>query len=1107
MDLPQKQQKQVSTVAGTSTSTGLICFVQQGQEEQLKHEQQQQQQSERNEDIAEACTATINVAPVKSYDTSCDVVVHPVSTIRSDNNNNKNNIDNCHDEYSIASSVTNDTTIDVISLTTLEYDQLKSVELKKELDQRIRTDPSMFDWIQFALGNGIWYCNVETYDVYYSPAYKKLFGYEEHELVSKDFWQKIIHPDDLPVALASFTNHVTLGTIHSAIVRFIHKNGNIVWVRCHGKAMVDPITNKPTRVVGTHNDYTALMQVQQKLKEKEAILDMLTSTSLDGYWDWNLETNDLYLSTRFKAILGYTDDEISNCIESWWSLLIPEDVLKMKHAIERCKNELLNGHGGTDKDKQQQQKAVLNVVLRYRRKDGTIARMLAQGVAQSKACATTGNTYNASATTTTTANISSINNNVCVRMFGTYTDVSYLEEARIARDANAAKTVFLATMSHEIRTPLNAVLGMAEALRATQLTDEQNDCVSTLHNSGTHLLSLINDILDFTQIESGNITLLNSTMDIQRTIRGVLDVLSHSAQQKNVLLTFDTQIPAKSTFIGDTERIRQIVFNLVGNAVKFTSKGSVSVSIIPSSLMVDGNATAKGNTNHPSSAPPLLTKNSMELQLLQKVDDKKDGIYIIIKDTGCGIESSYIDTIFDDFYQAGMEIRSKYGGSGLGLSICKRLIEVMNGTISVQSTINKGSTFIVYIPNGQLVQSKQQQQSGINPPTCTTSTRITPVMSKVSPASSTRKEISSSSLSTLSFSNLELDSSEEQTKICINDDQTSNYTFNRSASGQHHKTQEKVICLLYEELIHDDRRGSVEGSLKGSGRLNEIHKVIDANDTFQKISKFKSDSIQSSSATSSPAASRVKMESAIPTTSFIVVVHQQRKQNINETSSGNAYVTSLLSKIHSLNMNVCFLPRIHILDIGRRCKISTLSEYESTYCTYSNLSAYPTSDEVFDELLRVSSPKHMTRAVYASDSPSNRSLDCDSVSYNTTPSSTFDDNHNNQYKMGRINMKRSMHDIVLQQQQKDFSTKKVKLNDTVTTVTPISEYLSTTATIAKDQDCTDTISRLHILVAEDNLINQKVMTKLLSQFPCTMDLASNGLEAIDRCKHTKYDLM
>jgi PAS domain S-box-containing protein len=263
----------------------------------------------------------------------------------------------------------------------------------------------------------------------------------------------------------------------------------------------------------------------------------LCSSALDGFWDWDIKSGKEFPTSRWRNKLGYEDTSVGT--EDWRTLLHPDDIAKAKDAVRR---HMDHGEG-------------YSVVLRYKKKDGAWAHMLCQGVAQKD------------------------EDGGWARMFGTHTDVTYLEEARRAREANEAKSVFLATMSHEIRTPLNAVLGMAQVLLTTQLTEEQEECVTILQNSGAHLLSLINDILDFSQIESGIFSIAKEGFSIQKTVVSVLDVFLLQARQRGIALSFESHIPAGTRLIGDSERICQVLFNLVGNALKFTAAGSVSVEM------------------------------------------------------------------------------------------------------------------------------------------------------------------------------------------------------------------------------------------------------------------------------------------------------------------------------------------------------------------------------------------------------------------------------------------------------------------------------------------------------------------------------------------------
>jgi len=236
------------------------------------------------------------------------------------------------------------------------------------------------------------------------------------------------------------------------------------------------------------------------------------------------------------------------------------------------------------------------------------------------------------------------------------------EEAEKARQeaeqANRAKSIFLATMSHEIRTPMNGVLGMASLLAETSLTAEQSEYTDTIIGSGEALLTVINDILDFSKIESGNLDLDHHAFDLRQCIEEVMDVFGVKAAQKGLDLIYqiDYQIPAQIE--GDSHRLRQILLNLISNALKFTQHGEIF-------LKVD-----------------LLSLQSNQLELV-----------FHIHDTGIGIPEDKISRLFKSFSQVDSSTTRKYGGTGLGLVISKRLVELMGGSITVESQQGAGTTF------------------------------------------------------------------------------------------------------------------------------------------------------------------------------------------------------------------------------------------------------------------------------------------------------------------------------------------------------------------------------------------------------------------------------
>ena len=248
-----------------------------------------------------------------------------------------------------------------------------------------------------------------------------------------------------------------------------------------------------------------------------------------------------------------------------------------------------------------------------------------------------------------------------------------------AEAASLSKNEFLANMSHEIRTPLNGLLGMLQLMELTDLKPSQREYLKTAHESGRNLSQILNDILDLSKVESGKLELEESEFELGELLDSVISVFRHQATSRGVTLSWSIDESLQRHFMSDRGRLRQILFNLVGNATKFTESGSISVEAYP--------------------LQSSMTKDSVH-------------IFFEVRDTGIGIPEDKVNAVFDPFTQVDGSLTRKYQGTGLGLGIVHRLVQLMDGNISIQSRVNEGTTLAftvkaIPIPETKPVESNQ----------------------------------------------------------------------------------------------------------------------------------------------------------------------------------------------------------------------------------------------------------------------------------------------------------------------------------------------------------------------------------------------------------------
>ncbi len=503
----------------------------------------------------------------------------------------------------------------------------QDISERKIADEKLRIHEERWQFALEGSGDGIWEWRPQEGKTFYSNRWIEMLGYKPEEFTDDDYeWRSRIHPDDIAFTFSEISQNLSGKTdSFNFEYRFRNKEGNYLWILNRGKVVERNANGEAIRVVGIHSDITKLKKTEELIKLNETRLSLAVKAGGVGIWDWDIVSDKLTWDDQMFVLYGVNKNDFTNAYEAWVNGVYEADKQRGNEEIQMA----IKG----EKD--------FNTEFRVQCADGTIRSI--------KALAT----------------VLRDNEGNAVRMIGTNWDITAEKEAlaqiaarEVAEKANRAKSEFLANMSHEIRTPLNSVIGFTDLLEKTQLSIVQRQYAHSANVSGHALLGIINDILDFSKIEAGMLDLDILKTDMVQLFEDSIDIVKFAAAEKDIELLLDMD-PSMPRFADvDGLRLKQILTNLLGNAVKFTIQGEVALKI-----------------NY------------------HQVDSDQGTLSISVRDTGIGIDKEQQSKLFKSFSQADSSTTRMYGGTGLGLVISQLLAERMDSKIHVKSTVGVETVF------------------------------------------------------------------------------------------------------------------------------------------------------------------------------------------------------------------------------------------------------------------------------------------------------------------------------------------------------------------------------------------------------------------------------
>ncbi|HKJ44778.1 MAG TPA: PAS domain S-box protein [Balneolales bacterium] len=508
----------------------------------------------------------------------------------------------------------------------------RDITFKKKAQNALKESEQRFRSVFENAAVGIALVNKNGTIIRCNPALEYMLGYDAMEL-KKHKIAEVTYPPDLNKDLKLYFELMEgEREMYQIEKRYVKKNGDLIWGRLSVSVIRDEDGSDPY-AIGLVEDITSQKKTEMALRDSEKQYRDLFENAVEGIYQSAKDGRLLAANPSMAQILGYASpDELLNTVQNL-GREVYVDVSDRKRLLSILEKEKEVKNFQTQLFRKDKTKIWISISVRYLK--NSVGEEIMEGTLQD----------------ITRKKLAEIR----------------LKEAKeMAEDANRAKSEFLANVSHEIRTPMNAVLGFTDILTEMEKDPQKQQYLEAINSSGKNLLNLINDILDLSKIEAGHLKLEYNVVNFNRLLKEITNIFSLKMESKGLGFKFDVDPVVPHGLLLDEIRVRQVLINLIGNAIKFTDEGQISIKV------------------------ECETK-----------DEEVGNASILVKvtDTGIGIPKDQQEQIFKSFHQQSGQSNRKYGGTGLGLTISRRLIEKMGGKLGLESEVGKGSTFIIHLPD------------------------------------------------------------------------------------------------------------------------------------------------------------------------------------------------------------------------------------------------------------------------------------------------------------------------------------------------------------------------------------------------------------------------